>query len=176
MRISLESDTYDFIRENIRHWVGRNFGSQELEEPSWNIDELSSFLANKINKREETIKNLTDKRLVVYTTLPSQRDRSALVASILEKIRRCGGSNKKIIYGDVERVGGAVRYEITFDMELPSNDRFAERGMLRWLERQRDGSRNIDSFDMFSPSCHDTISFADMSRRVRNSWSAYDLN
>lgn len=170
MRISLETDTYDFIRENIRHWVGKSFGSQELDDPSWNIDELSSFLANKINKREETIKNLTDKKLVVYTRLQSQKDRSALVASILEKVRRCGGSSRKIIYGDIENVDGVECYEITFDIELPSNDRFAERGMLRWLERQRDGHKNIYSFALDTPSCLDSISYEDMAQRVWNSY------
>ena len=58
MSVSVEADLYDFIKDSIRHWVGKNFGSQEVEDPSWNIEDLSAYLTKKLNKREQTVKSL----------------------------------------------------------------------------------------------------------------------
>lgn len=40
----------DFIHKKIYHWVGKNFGSQEAEDPSWDITQLSSYLGNELGK------------------------------------------------------------------------------------------------------------------------------
>lgn len=39
-----------FLNRKIYHWVGRNFGSQEAEDPSWNIEELSAYLGKELDR------------------------------------------------------------------------------------------------------------------------------
>lgn len=45
-----QSELTDFIHKKIYHWVGKNFGSQEAEDPSWDITQLSSYLGNELGK------------------------------------------------------------------------------------------------------------------------------
>ena len=52
------NDLQDFLRKKIYHWVGRNFGSQEADEPSWNIDELSAYLAKELDKNKTQATNM----------------------------------------------------------------------------------------------------------------------
>lgn len=36
----------EMYKEYIKKWVGKSYGSQEMEDPSWNIDELAKELAS----------------------------------------------------------------------------------------------------------------------------------
>lgn len=56
-------DLQTFLSKKIYHWVGKNFGSQEADDPSWNIDELSKYLAQELDKRDG--KNLNSYELTV---------------------------------------------------------------------------------------------------------------
>lgn len=52
--MQLNGNVEKFIKDNIYHWVGKNFGSQEAEDPSWNIEALSEYLAKKLYKEYGT--------------------------------------------------------------------------------------------------------------------------
>lgn len=143
MSSSVEADLYDFIRDSIRHWVGKNFGSQELEEPSWNIEALSTHLAKKLNKREQTIKSLKTFNLsITLRESISDKDRAELMARVVEKLERVGGSLKSISYSH-ETLDNPIKGEkhvinVTVELDVPSNF-YALRGFNRWLERQEEG-------------------------------------
>ena len=40
------------IKEIISNWVGENFGSQEKDDPSWNIDLLAKEIAEKLPEQK----------------------------------------------------------------------------------------------------------------------------
>lgn len=48
--MQLNDNLNKFISDTIYHWVGRNFGSQEMEDPSWNVESLSDYLTKKLYK------------------------------------------------------------------------------------------------------------------------------
>lgn len=39
------------IQEIITKWVGRNFGTQEMDDPSWDIKALSRCIAKELSKK-----------------------------------------------------------------------------------------------------------------------------
>lgn len=47
-----DNNLTNYIEATIAHWVGKNFGSQELDDPSWNIRALSEYLAKELAKRK----------------------------------------------------------------------------------------------------------------------------
>ena len=49
-QIETQEELEIIIRRAIKKWVGANFGSQEMEEPSWNIEELSKHLSKVLGK------------------------------------------------------------------------------------------------------------------------------
>lgn len=153
MSVSIEADLYDFTRDSIRNWVGKNFGSKELEEPSWNINELALYLTRCLNKREQTIRQLTGFDLVICLKEMPDEERAKIMDRVFEKLDRVGGFLKTISYDRdklAEPLQGEreiIRARIT--MEVPDNNR-AIRGLDRWLERQRDGHGTILRYDLIS--------------------------
>lgn len=83
------NDLQDFLRKKIYHWVGRNFGSQEADEPSWNIDDLSKYLAKELGQRERTIANTKPYELTILfrTELDAEKE----LYRVREMIEREGG-------------------------------------------------------------------------------------
>lgn len=155
MSVSIEADLYDFTRDSIRNWVGKNFGSQELEEPSWDIDELASYLTRCLNKRKQTISQLTDFDLVICLKEMPDEERAKIMDRVFEKLDRVGGSLKTISY-DRDSLEEPIQGEkkiirVKIAMEVPTNDR-AVRGLDRWLERQRDGHGTILRYDLMPTS------------------------
>lgn len=151
MSVSIEADLYDFTRDSIRNWVGKNFCSKELEEPSWNIDELASYLTRCLNKRERTIKQLTEFGLVIFLKEMPDEERAKIMNRVFEKLDRVGGSLKTISY-DRDRLieplhGEREIIKVKITMEVPTNNR-AVRGLDRWLERQREGHGVILRYDL----------------------------
>lgn len=150
MSVSVEADLYDFIRDSIRHWVGKNFGSQELDDPSWNIDDLSAHLTKKLNKREQTVKSLKPFDLTI-TMRESITDgeRATLMKRVVEKLERVGGSLTKISYShdtlDNPLKGETKVTRAKIKVDVPSNYH-ALRGFVRWLERQEEGHDLFLSF------------------------------
>lgn len=143
MSVSVEADLYDFIRDSIRHWVGKNFGSQELDDPSWSIDDLSAHLTKKLNKREQTIKSL--KPLTLTITMREKitdEERATLIKRVMEKLERVGGSFTAISYShdtlDNPLKGETEVIRAKIKVDVPANY-YALRGFNRWLERQEEG-------------------------------------
>lgn len=91
------NDLQDFLSKKIYHWVGRNFGSQEADDPSWNIDDLSKYLAKELRQRDRAIANTKPYELTVLfrTELDAEKE----LYKVREMIEREGG---KVVYMEVD--------------------------------------------------------------------------
>lgn len=71
-----------FLSKKIYHWVGKNFGSQEADDPSWNIEELSTYLAKELDKNKTQAIKMKPYELTVLfrTEVDAERE--------LEKVRQ----------------------------------------------------------------------------------------
>lgn len=49
--MELNDKLTNFFRWEITNWVAKNFGTQEAEDPSWNIEALSAHLASELLKK-----------------------------------------------------------------------------------------------------------------------------
>lgn len=47
-RLVVASNLYKLVKATTYKWVADNFGTQEAEDPSWNIEELSATIAGAI--------------------------------------------------------------------------------------------------------------------------------
>lgn len=91
------NDLQDFLSKKIYHWVGRNFGSQEADEPSWNIDDLSKYLAKELRQRDRAIANTKPYELTILfrTELDAEKE----LYRVREMIEREGG---KVVSMEIE--------------------------------------------------------------------------
>lgn len=146
MSVKLEADLEDFIKDSMEHWVGKNFGTHEVEEPSWNIGALSKYLAGAINKRQATRENLENYELVVITKETPDEERGKFISRVQEKIERIGGVFISCQHNKDDfnfPIGGETSgYKLYFKLELP-RDVFKARAFNRWLERQQDGQGGV---------------------------------
>ena len=98
----------DFIEATISHWVGRNFGSQEVNEPSWNIKELSSYLSKQLTK--DYLKRDGFVEYELTTLLPEEANAQEVDTKISEYItRNLGGIVDKVDDEGVKRLAYAIR-------------------------------------------------------------------
>lgn len=114
----------DFIEATISHWVGKNFGSQEVNEPSWNIKELSAYLS------KELAKNYLKRDGIEYeltTLLPEEADTQEVETKISEYIaHNIGGMVGKIDDEGIKRLAYTInnkekaRY-LYWDITLPKD-------------------------------------------------------
>ena len=81
--------TKDFIYDTIKHWVGKNFGSQEADDPSWDIDSLSNYLARQLEMRD--LKVLDLKRYELTVLLPEEVDYESAIAKVENHVEQVGG-------------------------------------------------------------------------------------
>lgn len=91
------NDLQTFLSKKIYHWVGKNFGSQEADDPSWNIDELSNYLAREIGKRDRQTANMKLYELTVLFRPELYGEQE--MPKIIELVERFGG---KVISSEVE--------------------------------------------------------------------------
>lgn len=143
MSINVEDDLGDFIKDSMTHWVGKHFGSQELEDPSWNIEALSRHLATALEKREEKLNSLQGYEISILTK-PLKCDMLEEIASRVKvKIERVGGVWLSHEVRDKEfsrpMEGETHGHEIRIRAELPS-DNATQRAISRWLGRQLHGN------------------------------------
>ena len=159
MTISIEADLVEFIKHNIRNWVGKNFDASEVEEPSWNIDDLSFYLAKAINKRDKTLRSMTPIEVDALIKDMGDTKRKELMDKIFNKLERLGASltsitySKETFFEPIKGENSGIRAVVKADM---SNDTYAIRGFNRWLERQVEGhgsmlSYNIKAGDSYNP-------------------------
>ena len=83
------NDLQTFLSKKIYHWVGKNFGSQEADDPSWNINELSNYLAREINKRDKQTANMKPYELTVLFRPELYGEQE--MPKIIELVERFGG-------------------------------------------------------------------------------------
>lgn len=76
------NDLQTFLRKKIYHWVGKNFGLQEADDPSWNIEELSAYLAKELDKNKTQATKMKPYELTVLfrTEVDAERE--------LEKVKQ----------------------------------------------------------------------------------------
>lgn len=98
--------TKDFIYDTIKHWVGKNFGSQEADDPSWDIDSLSSYLARQLEQRDR--KTLDLKRYELTVLLPEEVDYALAIEKIEDYIRQAGGKITSTENEGVKRLAYAI--------------------------------------------------------------------
>lgn len=116
------NDLQDFLSKKIYHWVGRNFGSKEADEPSWNIDDLSKYLAKELRQRDRAIANTKPYELTILfrTELDAEKE----LYRVREMIEREGG---KVVSMEIEgkkRLAYAINNEeyatyTYMNLELP---------------------------------------------------------
>ena len=150
---NIDDDLEDFIKGSIREWVGKNFGSQEVEEPSWNIDELAKCLAACIHKRERDTETMCDYNIMLYTIdTDDVKARQDIVLRVMRKIERIGGvfimsEEKKKTFTDWERdqleLGRHQKgYKIKISVSIIQGiHRYS--ALIRWLGRLRSGTNEI---------------------------------
>lgn len=141
----------DYIQKTISHWVGRNYGSQEAEDPSWNIKELSSYLARKLGERGENRQKLVPYELSVLFRTDCQENIE--VERVRHFIRDFGGEiileendGKKRLAYNIKNQEYAIYYY--FDIMIPKDSPVKLSGVLniddqvlRYLLVQKDTRR-----------------------------------
>ena len=78
-----------FLREKIYHWVGKNFGTQEADDPSWDIKTLSEYLAKEVYKKNFAVKDLQPEELTVL--IRTDADAQKEIDRITHQIKELGG-------------------------------------------------------------------------------------
>lgn len=79
----------NFIERKTKQWVGRNFGSQEVEDPSWDIKNLSKYLADCLELKGVKLSDTDPYELTVL--LYEDSDTSTGISSVVDIIERFGG-------------------------------------------------------------------------------------
>ena len=79
----------EFFNRTIYHWVGKNFGLQEADDPSWNIEALSKYLAKETERREQKLLNFDPYELTVL--LHEACDTGTSIARVVDIVERFGG-------------------------------------------------------------------------------------
>lgn len=78
-----------FIERKTKQWVGRNFGSQEVEDPSWNIEDLSKYLADCLELKGLRMTGTDPYELTVL--LHEECDTGTSIARVVDIVERFGG-------------------------------------------------------------------------------------
>lgn len=78
-----------FIERKTKQWVGRNFGSQEVEDPSWSIEDLSKYLADCLELKGLRMTNTDPYELTVL--LHEACDTELGISSVVDIVERFGG-------------------------------------------------------------------------------------
>lgn len=116
------NDLQDFLSKTIYHWVGRNFGSQEADDPSWNIEALSKYLAKELNTREREITGTKPYELTVL--LPTSSSIDLATTKIKRTIERAGGRVVSLENEGEKRLAYSIQGKeyaiyLYFNIELP---------------------------------------------------------
>lgn len=86
--MELNDKLTNFFNETIYNWVAKNFGTQEAEDPSWSIEDLSAELSSKL------LKKVRQKPLLKYEAtliLRAGCDVPVMLNDIEAKINEIGG-------------------------------------------------------------------------------------
>lgn len=113
------------VKESIEKWVRRNYGTQEVEDPSWNISALSRQVARDLVKAEPVLENATNYELTVL--LPVEVDDGEAFEEIKKIVESANGSVVKYEYEGTKRLAYTInnheKAQYTYyELYLPNND------------------------------------------------------
>lgn len=117
----------NFISKRIYHWVGRNFGSQEAENPSWNIKELSAFLGKELDREFGNTQPMDSHELTVLSRTDS--DCLSVIEMVKGLVRQHGGKiiseencgKKRLAYSiQGEEYANYLYFEIGLPKDAPA--------------------------------------------------------
>lgn len=148
-----DNELYDFLRNRITKWVGRNYGTQEADDPSWNIEGLAYYLAKQLNRRENRGADTPRDAYELTVLLDKNRNVADSADAISAMVRTYGGRVQSWTDDGVKRLAYAINNEeharyLYFDIELPNGSatRLSSRlnitdGILRYLLVKKDVRR-----------------------------------
>lgn len=91
-KMELNDKLFKFFDKEIYDWVAKNFGTQEADDPSWNIEDLSANLARVLMKKVYNAE-LKDQRLYEMTlVLDAGCDVPEELNEIEERVKLFGGN------------------------------------------------------------------------------------
>lgn len=146
-----DNNLTNYIKSTISHWVGKNFGSQEVDDPSWDIEALSSYLAKELTKRDIKQANLVPHELTIL--LRTDSNEAHEIAKVNEKINQFGGMVLKVENEGKKRLAYRVQDEdyaiyCYLDIAIPrdapvklSSWLNVDDGVLRYLLVRKDNRR-----------------------------------
>lgn len=117
-------DLQEQIVKSIEKWVGRNYGSQEVEDPSWNITALARCIAKELDKKINSTMPKPNHELTVL--LREDADKDEAIEKLKTLIENKGGMIVKTEDNGVKRLAYAIQGQekaryIYFDIILPQN-------------------------------------------------------
>lgn len=112
------------IQEIITKWVGRNFGTQEMDDPVWDIKALSRCIAKELNKKINSTMPKPNHELTVL--LREDADKDEAIEKLKTLVENKGGMVVKTEDEGVKRLAYDIQGQkkaryIYFDIILPQN-------------------------------------------------------
>lgn len=112
------------VQKIIEQWVGRNYGTQEMDDPSWNIKALSRCIAKELNKKINSTMPKPNHELTVL--LHEDADKDEAIEKLKTLVENKGGMIIKTEDDGVKRLAYAIQGQekaryIYFDIILPLN-------------------------------------------------------
>lgn len=118
-----EKELRDFIKKTIEEWVGRNFGSQELDDPSWNIEALARCISKELASKVPFPKQKKHELTVLYDP---NCDLEVAKTKVENIISAGGGKVVKVEDEGKKRVPYSIRGNeyatyVYYEITLPDN-------------------------------------------------------
>lgn len=89
-KMELNNKLFNFFNKEIYDWVAKNFGTQEAEDPSWSIKDLSAHLASELLKKVKSDKK-PFKKYEFVMILKAGSDIAVELENIKTKLEELGG-------------------------------------------------------------------------------------
>lgn len=149
--MTTDENLEEFLNKTIYHWVGRNFGSQEANDPSWNIEALSKYLAKELSKMQVKLTGHQPYELTVL--IPTELDRQTEIDKVAKIVHDYGGVITEVSSDGVKRLAYSINGHEQADYNymtifLPdgapvkiSNALNVDDGVLRYLMVKKDTRR-----------------------------------
>lgn len=83
--MELNDKITNFFNEEIYKWVAKNFGTQEAEDPSWNIEALSAHLSSRLLRKVR--KDASMVKYEMTLVLNPTKDANAILNGIEQKVK-----------------------------------------------------------------------------------------
>lgn len=126
----------EFLQKKIYHWVGKNFGTQEADDPSWDIGQLSKYLSREVAKYYNSNTNRQSEELTVL--FRTDADTHAEIERVKEEVKKLDGVISYIELDGKKRLAYSINGEeyaeyIYMELEMPRDKVVA---LSTWLNVQ----------------------------------------